>query len=144
MIRDIGDDWKMTIKEDIDPIDIAVGATLRRLRQERDLSQQALGRTLGMSQQQVQKYERGINRISASMLVRAAQVLEVQPSELLPRTNTPDQGDYDTKLAIPGAQELLDGYAAIKVVQQRSAVLTMVRSMQDPDLSRLNGEKSCA
>jgi transcriptional regulator with XRE-family HTH domain len=134
----------MASKDDIDPIDMAVGATLRRLRQERDLSQQALGRTLGMSQQQVQKYERGINRISASMLVRAAQVLEVQPSELLPRTNVPDQGDYDTKLAIPGAQELLDGYAAIKVVQQRSAVLTMVRSMQEPDLMRLNGEKGSA
>ncbi len=97
-----------------------------------------------MSQQQVQKYERGINRISASMLVRAAQVLEVQPSELLPRTNVPDQGDYGTKLAIPGAQELLDGYAAIKVVQQRSAVLTMVRSMQEPELLRMNGEKGSA
>jgi transcriptional regulator with XRE-family HTH domain len=131
----------MAIKEDVDPIDIAVGATLRRLRQERDLSQQALGRTLGMSQQQVQKYERGINRISASMLVRAAQVLDVQPSDLLPRTNAPDNGGYETKLAIPGAQELLDGYAAIKVVQQRSAVLTMVRSMQDPDPVRVNGEK---
>lgn len=134
----------MAIKDDIDPIDIAVGATLRRLRQQRDLSQQALGRTLGMSQQQVQKYERGINRISASMLVRAAQALEVQPSDLLPRTDVPDQSGYDVKLAIPGAQELLDGYAAIKVVQQRSAVLTMVRSMQDPDLVRLNGGKGSA
>ncbi|MHB8283297.1 MAG: helix-turn-helix domain-containing protein [Caulobacteraceae bacterium] len=131
----------MANKDDVDPIDIAVGATLRRLRQERDLSQQALGKTLGMSQQQVQKYERGINRISASMLVRAAQVLDVQPSDLLPRTNAPVNGGYDTKLAIPGAQELLDGYAAIKVVQQRSAVLTMVRSLQDPDPLRLNGDK---
>lgn len=131
----------MAIKEDVDPIDIAVGATLRRLRQERDLSQQALGKTLGMSQQQVQKYERGINRISASMLVRAAQVLDVQPSDLLPRTNAPHKGGYDTKLSIPGAQELLDGYAAIKVVQQRSALLTMVRSMQDPDMVSVSGEK---
>ncbi|MFY8163942.1 MAG: helix-turn-helix domain-containing protein [Brevundimonas sp.] len=55
-----------------DPIDVTVGAAIRFRRKEIDQSQSALAEALGVTFQQVQKYERGTNRISASMLVRAA------------------------------------------------------------------------
>lgn len=62
-----------------DAIDIFVGIKLRSLRHERNLSQEGLGQKLGVSFQQIQKYERGTNRISASRLYYAAQALGVRP-----------------------------------------------------------------
>ena len=55
-----------------DPIDVAVGARIRLLRKVRGLSQQALAEAAGVTFQQIQKYERGANRVSASMLTRIA------------------------------------------------------------------------
>ena len=62
-----------------DPIDVAVGLRLRTLRKSRGMSQEQLGRALGITFQQIQKYERGTNRISASMLVKSARALSVAP-----------------------------------------------------------------
>lgn len=55
-----------------DPVDRFVGERLRAARLASGLSQTELGKAMGLSFQQVQKYERGTDRISASMLVRAA------------------------------------------------------------------------
>ena len=60
-----------------DPIDIHVGARLRLRRLLLGLSQSGLARPLGLSFQQVQKYENGNNRISASMLHHLANALDV-------------------------------------------------------------------
>ncbi len=60
-----------------DPVDVHVGAQLRRLRRIKRLSQSSLAGRLGVTFQQVQKYERGVNRVSASMLYRAAEILDV-------------------------------------------------------------------
>lgn len=65
------------------PVDVHVGAKIRALRKIRGLSQQALAEAGGVTFQQVQKYERGANRVSASMLVRLAGALRVPPGELL-------------------------------------------------------------
>jgi len=54
-----------------------LGAALRQLRLARGLNQTELGKCLGVSLQQVQKYESGANRISASTLYLAAEVLKV-------------------------------------------------------------------
>ena len=55
-----------------DPIDVAVGARIRNRRLWLGLSQTQLADALGVTFQQVQKYERGANRVSASMLVKSA------------------------------------------------------------------------
>jgi transcriptional regulator with XRE-family HTH domain len=62
-----------------DPIDTHVGAQLRRRRMLLKQSQQGLSAELGVTFQQIQKYERGANRISASMLARAARAQGVTP-----------------------------------------------------------------
>lgn len=59
------------------PYDLAVGRRLRLARRARRLSQGALGDGVGLSFQQVQKYERGVNRVSASTLAELAIFLEV-------------------------------------------------------------------
>lgn len=60
-------------------IDMHVGKTLRRLRRSADMSQAELGAQMGVSFQQLQKYENGKNRISASKLYRACCVFQVLP-----------------------------------------------------------------
>lgn len=72
-----------------DPVDIKVGERLRQLRHHRGLSQEALAQGLGVSFQQVQKYERGANRISASMMWRAGKVLGVTAGSLFPEDGQP-------------------------------------------------------
>ncbi|WP_416900332.1 MAG: helix-turn-helix domain-containing protein [Minwuia sp.] len=62
------------------PVDIHVGSRVRLCRTLKGLSQQKLAQALGLTFQQVQKYERGANRIGASRLFELSQILEVPPS----------------------------------------------------------------
>lgn len=62
------------------PVDLYVGARLRSLRAARGVSQTKLGEKLGITFQQVQKYETGTNRVSASKLYDISRILNVQPN----------------------------------------------------------------
>jgi transcriptional regulator with XRE-family HTH domain len=66
-----------TFIEATDPIDIHIGKRLRIKRKAAGLSQTRLGEMLGVTYQQIQKYERAVNRISASCLFRLAFLLDV-------------------------------------------------------------------
>ena len=57
------------------PIDVYVGSRMRRLML--NLSQEKLGKALGVTFQQVQKYEKGVNRMGSSRLQQAADILGV-------------------------------------------------------------------
>src|SRR6476659_2664637 len=59
------------------PIDVHVGSRVRFRRMLLGMSQERLGEKLGLTFQQIQKYEKGINRIGASRLFDLAQVLGV-------------------------------------------------------------------
>jgi transcriptional regulator with XRE-family HTH domain len=61
-------------------VDILVGNRIRMRRAQKSISQTSLGAALGVSFQQVQKYEKGTNRVSCSRLVEIAQVLDVSVS----------------------------------------------------------------
>ena len=66
-------------KKSANPVDRHVGARIRMQRMVRGVSQKDLGNAVGVSFQQVQKYEKGTNRVSASRLQQIANVLEVTP-----------------------------------------------------------------
>ena len=68
---------RVTTKEGPHPIDVHVGSRVRQRRDLLGLKQPALGEALGLTFQQIQKYERGENRIGASNLWKLAQVLDV-------------------------------------------------------------------
>lgn len=68
-----------TIKQP-DPIDIHVGSRIRLQRNMRNITQQQLSKRLGITFQQVQKYEKGINRVGASRLQMIAEILDVPVS----------------------------------------------------------------
>ena len=75
-------------------VDIAVGARVRFARQTAGMSQEKLGDAMGLTFQQVQKYERGINRISASKLAVLCKVFGKDPNwffeaETVPATDRP-------------------------------------------------------
>lgn len=59
------------------PIDVHVGTRIRLRRTLLGMSQERLGEALGLTFQQVQKYERGINRVGASRLFDLSRVLDV-------------------------------------------------------------------
>lgn len=61
-----------------DPIDVHVGSRVRMRRTLLGLSQQKLGTALGLTFQQIQKYERGANRIGSSRLYRLSRILDVE------------------------------------------------------------------
>lgn len=116
----------------IDPIDLAVGQRMRIRRKQLGLSQSALAESLGVSFQQVQKYERGANRVSASTLVRVARTLQTSVSELVGEGHggTADAG-LVARLAVPGGLDLLEAFAGITSPAARTAVLRLVRVMVD-------------
>jgi transcriptional regulator with XRE-family HTH domain len=64
------------------PVDVTVGSTVREFRIRKGLSQNALGDQIGVSFQQVQKYERGTNRMGSSRLVQISDVLGVTVNDL--------------------------------------------------------------
>jgi transcriptional regulator with XRE-family HTH domain len=66
-------------KKNANPTDLHVGARIRMQRMVRGFSQTELGRAVGVTFQQVQKYEKAVNRVSASRLQRIANVLKVAP-----------------------------------------------------------------
>ncbi len=63
------------------PVDMLVGSRIRLLRKRRKMSQAELGKALGVTFQQVQKYENGKNRVGASRLHLVATALDVPVSE---------------------------------------------------------------
>ncbi len=68
----------MMAKKVPNPIDKHVGSRVRMRRMMLGMSQEKLGNALGLTFQQVQKYEKGTNRIGASRLQQIAQILQVQ------------------------------------------------------------------
>ena len=65
------------MKSPLNSVDVYVGARLRMRRAMLGMSQSKLGAILGVTFQQIQKYEKGVNRISASRLRQAASVFDV-------------------------------------------------------------------
>jgi transcriptional regulator with XRE-family HTH domain len=114
------------------PIDVHVGLQVRLRRKELKISQERLADALGLTFQQVQKYERGANRISISMLVRAAKAMKVRPSSLLPDENEADAMASPTLAAVTrvrGAEEVLEAYMAIPSPRLRRAALQLMRTL---------------
>jgi len=65
-------------------VDVAVGANIRLRRRALKISQEALAEAIDVTFQQVQKYERGANRVSASCLFDICRTLRCHPADLMP------------------------------------------------------------
>lgn len=102
-----------------DPIDLFVGQRIREERTEKNLSQGDLGQAVGVSFQQIQKYERGSNRVSASTLARLAAVLDVPIEDMFPPADAArDEPAQPLLGAIRGGRALAQHFAAMKPAQR--------------------------
>ena len=122
-----------------DPIDVAVGARVRIRRRWINISQTQLAQALRITFQQIQKYERGTNRVSASMLVKIAARLETSVAALVGEDGSaPVEMVVYAQLATPGAQELLAAFAGIADGEARRAILALARSLAADVAQRSN------
>lgn len=120
-------------------IDAYVGRRLKQRREELGLSQEKLADFLGISFQQVQKYERGFNRVGASRLFQIGEALGVPTAFFFEGIEPQNRGglheDKDsidplsvaTLLSAPGAMELLTEYAKVDSAAQRKKIVELVR-----------------
>ena len=110
--------------------DRKVGARVSAIRKARGLSQSALGEAIGVTFQQVQKYEKGTNRIGAGRLQTIARFLDVPLSDLYGQEeNSEGLDEAFAFLNEPGAIELLRLYAGLENADARRSVLTIVRTL---------------
>lgn len=80
-----------SVRHNRHPVDVAVGGRVRELRIRAGLTQVELGEALGVSFQQIQKYEKGANRMGASRLVQVATTLKVPLASLFEGVDEPGQ-----------------------------------------------------
>ncbi|MDP4026086.1 helix-turn-helix transcriptional regulator [Methylobacterium sp. NEAU 140] len=110
-------------------IDHGVGSRIAFLRAANGLSQSALASALGVSFQQVQKYETGKNRVGAGRLQAIADRLGVPVSSFFGEPEQPAEGETGPALLrISGAVDLLRAYNSIADEQIRRDVLALVKS----------------
>ena len=129
------------------PIDIHVGARVRMRRTMLGMSQDKLGDSLGLTFQQIQKYEKGVNRIGASRLFEIAKVLEIPIQFLFEDfdrfTNTPygfaeNAPDSDSSmlmdfLSSPEGIQLCRHFAQIEDPRVRRRVIDLVKTLSDKE-----------
>ncbi|WP_082562757.1 MULTISPECIES: helix-turn-helix transcriptional regulator [unclassified Rhizobium] len=117
-------------------VDKEVGRRIRKRRQQLRISQTALGAAVGVSFQQVQKYERGANRVSSSMLYEMAQVLGVSIAYFFDGLSTAfavDSSELDSKAII--REEFVATEEGQRLVD---AFMTVPKKMRPKFISLLN------
>ncbi len=116
-------------------VDVHVGLRLREARALKKWNQTVLGKLVGLSFQQIQKYEKGANRIGASRLWHFSQVLELPVSyffEGLESGKRLDADDAETAENIRRKSlELLRNFYAIKDDQMREAIYQLIKVSQN-------------
>jgi transcriptional regulator with XRE-family HTH domain len=121
-------------------VDRRLGQRLRARRLEVGLSQEKLADLLGLTFQQVQKYEKGVNRMAASRLLEIANALDVQVASFYEGLSAStasgvaedgaDEAVFDT-LATPDGLQLITLFSTIKNVRVRRRVVELVRVLAE-------------
>jgi transcriptional regulator with XRE-family HTH domain len=138
------------------PIDIFIGNKLQKKRQEVGLSQKALGESVELTFQQIQKYEKGTNRISASTLFDLAKQLGVSityfftgyaPEEYVFDEKSKVafladyQENYDTSVPVTELDTLIKAYLSVKDKTVRDSIIKIVQSISQ-EHSQTSTQKS--
>ncbi|WP_300389871.1 helix-turn-helix transcriptional regulator [Henriciella sp.] len=115
-------------------VDAIVGERIRRRRILTGQTQDQLGDALGVSYQQIQKYETGANRVSAGRLYLLAEQLDVSPSWFFDGlSSTESSVDEDMLSSSRMAIECVRNLSRIKDEKVRSSILTMIRTLAESE-----------
>ncbi len=138
----------ITNQRSANSVDSHVGSRVRLRRLELGLSQEKLADQLGITFQQVQKYERGTNRIGASRLHQIAIVLEApityffdgatQPSESVSKTN---ESPLSQALSDPATVRLVRAFASITDTQLKQKAVGIIEAIASTSLPADNDDK---
>jgi transcriptional regulator with XRE-family HTH domain len=117
-----------------DAVDLVVGRNIRLHRTAAKLSQTALGDRIGVSFQQVQKYEKGVNRVGASRLTRIAAVLQVPIVRLFDGVGSSSADRSHARsvselIAKPHAFRLVNAFAEISNLALRQSIVRLVEQI---------------
>jgi transcriptional regulator with XRE-family HTH domain len=119
-------------KRRADASDAIVGHNIRLHRLARHMSQTDLARVIGLTFQQVQKYEKGANRVGAGRLVRIASALNVPVMTLLkgvPGLGGKTEPSTAGLLAHPHRLRLVQAFAAIEDAAMRRSLMTLTEAL---------------
>jgi len=108
------------------PLDLALGRRVRNRRKAIRMKQGELADALGVSFQQLQKYERGLNRISFSRLVLIAKKLDLPTGELIEGL---DGTAYGQKDLARDQWELVQAFAALPTEELKRTTLHLVKQL---------------
>jgi transcriptional regulator with XRE-family HTH domain len=135
------------IKKVPNPIDRHVGSRVRMRRMLASISQEKLGEALGLTFQQIQKYEKGSNRISASRLQQIAKMLDVPVSFFFdgaPSGDGPTVGFADSAattyisdfLTTSEGVQLTKAFTRIKSSRVRRRIIDLVESLGEEEAEK--------
>lgn len=127
-------------------VDVHVGRRVRLRRKQLEMSQERLAEGLGLTFQQVQKYERGANRISASKLYEMSRILQVSVAYFfdgLDDPASPTGADYanawtsvvEDLLAEPNGKQLAEAFLSIRRRSVRKGLADLAREIAANDRS---------
>jgi len=120
-----------------DPVDIIVGKNIRFFRTAKGMSQSDLGKELGVTFQQVQKYENGHNRVGSSRLARVSKVLDVPVARLFTGAATDGRGNADARvtelLLKPHALRMLKALAGLPDDKTRLAFIALMEDVAEAE-----------
>ena len=119
-------------------VDTHVGRRIRDKRNERGMSQTEVANAIGVTFQQVQKYERGTNRVGASRLFDLSRILSVPVQYFFEGLNnqpTPIEKEDDNVIHLmkPDTVELVEAYYKVENLQVRRQILSTIRSISFGD-----------
>ena len=132
-------------KKKPNPIDIHVGTRVRLRRTMLGLSQEKLGESLGITFQQIQKYEKGSNRIGASRLQKLSEILKTPISFFFEDAPGSEKTTFDGMSEVDSPNYLVDflstseglqlykAFANIKDPKVRKKIIDLVRSLADEE-----------
>ncbi len=129
-------------KKQANPIDVQVGNRVRIRRMLIGMSQERLGDLLGLTFQQVQKYEKGVNRIGAGRLFEVSRILSVPVDFFYEGLATNIPAGNDTDAATPPVMEFVSSgeglqlslaFMKIRDVKVRKRVLDLVKSLAEEE-----------
>ena len=124
------------------PIDLHVGLRIRLRRKEMGISQEKLAAAIGLTFQQIQKYERAANRVSASKLYETARALKTSIAYFYEGLPEGDAVGLEAAEGRPAAQaflltpeglELAGAFPQIRRARVRRRLLDLVRAMVEED-----------
>lgn len=127
------------MSDEIHPVDLRVGQNVRRLRMLRGLSQTAVANAVGITFQQIQKYEKGTNRISASMMHDIAKTLDVDILAFFSETDAetdskaftiPDTGELFSKLDL----RVLEKIARIENPEIKKQIIMLIDAVSSGEI----------